>query len=190
LAENPHTDIEDPYIFYSAEPDKPCSGELFRRGFRQACKAVSDNPPGWVRNAREAEGTSPLWTVEAEKGKPWGEPEPGESVTERDGFEYRYRRSAERPEIPLCIDLEKRKLDFHSFRHFYASRMADRMAADKVARITGHRSKAMAEHYQSHVTDTVIAEAGRESAAAFSGILQFKKRHSFFKKNLESIGKR
>ncbi|MDR1024717.1 MAG: site-specific integrase, partial [Treponema sp.] len=115
LAENPHADVEDPYVFYSDSPDKPISGELLRRGLLRALKAA-------------------------------------------------------------CIDTAGRKVDFHSFRHYYASRMADRMTAEKVARITGHKSKAMAEHYQSHVTDMVIAEAGRESEEAFSGILQFKKR--------------
>jgi integrase len=115
LAENPHADIEDPYIFYSDSPDRPISGELLRRGLLCALKTAG-------------------------------------------------------------IDTAGRKVDFHSFRHYYASRMADRMPAEKVARITGHKSKAMAEHYQAHITSEVIAEAGRESAEAFSGILQFRKR--------------
>jgi integrase len=115
LAETPHTDIEDPYVFYSEAPDKPISGELLRRGLLRAIKAAG-------------------------------------------------------------IDTTGRKVDFHSFRHYYASRMADRMAADKVARITGHRSKAMAEHYQAHVTEAVIAEAGQKAGEAFSGILQFNRK--------------
>jgi integrase len=110
LAENPHTDIEDPFVFYSEAPGKPVSGELLRRGLLRSIKAAG-------------------------------------------------------------IDTTGRKVDFHSFRHYYASRMADRMAADKVARITGHRSKAMAEHYQSHVTETAIKDMGNAAAAVFAGVL-------------------
>jgi integrase len=114
LTENPHTDIEAPYVFYSEAPDKPISGELLRRGLLRAIKAAG-------------------------------------------------------------IDTAGRKVDFHSFRHYYASRMADRMAAAEVARVTGHRSKAMAEHYQAHITEKTVAEAGKIGAEVFSRIIQFSK---------------
>jgi integrase len=120
LAETPHTDIDNPYVFYSAEPDRPCSAELFRRGFRQACKAVSDNPPGWNREPETAEGTGTLWITQVERGKPWNKPEPANIVTVREErYEYCYKRSEELPETPVFIDLERRKLDIHSFRHYY-----------------------------------------------------------------------
>jgi integrase len=45
LEETPHQEVENPFVFYSPDPEKPCSAELFRRNFRRACKAVSDNPP-------------------------------------------------------------------------------------------------------------------------------------------------
>ncbi|GHU63560.1 hypothetical protein FACS189445_6790 [Spirochaetia bacterium] len=112
LAENPHTDIENPYIFYSENQDKPMSGKLLRSGLQRAIKTAG-------------------------------------------------------------IDTTGRAVDFHSFRHFYASRMADRMAADKVARITNHKSKAVAERYQSHVTEAVIAEAGKVAAEVFENIVKF-----------------
>jgi hypothetical protein len=51
--------------------------------------------------------------------------------------------------------------------------MADIVAADKVARITGHKSKSVAERYQSHITDGVIAELGVEAGQVFSNILRF-----------------
>jgi integrase len=114
LAESPHSDIADPYVFYSENPDKPMSGELLRRGLIRALQEAGINTAG-------------------------------------------------------------RKVDFHSFRHYYASRMADRMTADKVARITGHKSKAMAEHYQSHITEEMISEAGREAGEAFGNIFKFNK---------------
>jgi integrase len=112
LAENPHTGIDDPFVFYSEYPDKPIRGEPLLKGLVRAMAAAG-------------------------------------------------------------IDTTGRKVDFHSFRHYYASRMADRMAADQVARITGHKSKAMAEHYQSHITEAAITEAGRIGAEVFSNVLSF-----------------
>jgi integrase len=112
LAETPHWEIEDPYVFYSEAPDKPMSGDLLRHGLLRAMAAAG-------------------------------------------------------------IDTTGRKVDFHSFRHYYASRMADRMAAAEVARVTGHKSKAMATLYQSHVTEAAIAEAGKVGAEVFGNIIQF-----------------
>jgi hypothetical protein len=51
--------------------------------------------------------------------------------------------------------------------------MADRMAADKVAKVTGHRSKAAAKIYQDHVTEGILAEAGSEAAKEFDNVLRF-----------------
>jgi integrase len=114
LVENPHTDAEDPFLFFSESPDKPAQGDLFRRGLAKALKRAG-------------------------------------------------------------VDTTGRKVDFHSFRHYFASRMADKMAAAEVARITGHRSQAMAEHYQSHVTEKAVAEAGRIGAEVFGNILRFER---------------
>ncbi|MDR2743156.1 MAG: integrase [Treponema sp.] len=175
LEETPHQDLENPFVFYSPDPEKPCSAELFRRNFRRACKAVSENPPGWARSAGEAEGTGCLWVSKAENGKPWGTPESAEGIVAETCFEYRYRRSANKPGVPLYIDLENKKIDFHSFRHHYASRMADHMAADKVARITGHRSKAAAKIYQDHITKRILTEAASEAAQEFGNVLRFAK---------------
>jgi len=68
-----------------------------------------------------------------------------------------------------------RKIVFHSWRHFYAARMADRMAAEKISRITGHKSKAIFDEYADHITEENIEEVGRVGAEVFGNILQFKK---------------
>jgi integrase len=112
LEETPHRSSEQIFVFYSGNPDKPCSAMLFLRGLRRAIRAAG-------------------------------------------------------------IDIAGRKIDFHSFRHISASRMADRMAADKVAKVTGHRSKAAAKVYQDHVTGRILAEAGVEAAKEFGNILPF-----------------
>jgi len=43
----------------------------------------------------------------------------------------------------MSIDWRSRNICFHSWRHFYAARMADIEAAEKVSRITGHKSRAV-----------------------------------------------
>jgi integrase len=73
------------------------------------------------------------------------------------------------------IDHKARGIVFHSFRHYYAARMADRMTAEKIARITGHRSKEIFDHYAQHVTDENLEEVGKVGAEVFCNILQFRK---------------
>jgi integrase len=68
-----------------------------------------------------------------------------------------------------------RGIVFHSWRHYYAARMADRMTADQVSRITGHKSKAVFEEYADHLTNENIEEVGRVGAEVFANILQFRK---------------
>jgi integrase len=174
LKETPHQKIADPFIFYSADYDKPCSSELFRRNFKRACENISKLPPGWVVYPEKAKGKGPLWASICERNSPWSEPEPfkDEKLYES-SYRAIYCRNQTRPPMPLFIDLEKRKLDFHSFRHAFATRMAERMEADKVAKVAWHRSKAAAQIYQGHITDRILNEMGNEIAQEFKNILQF-----------------
>ena len=73
------------------------------------------------------------------------------------------------------IDTAARGIVYHSHRHYYAARLADKMTADQITRITGHKSKAVFNVYQDHIIDEnleVMAEAGQE---VFGNILQFRK---------------
>jgi integrase len=73
------------------------------------------------------------------------------------------------------IDAVARGIVFHSHRHYYAARMTDKMTAEQIARITGHKSKAVLEEYADHLIDEnleVMAEAAQES---FGKILSFRK---------------
>jgi integrase len=65
---------------------------------------------------------------------------------------------------------EARNIVFHGWRHFYAARMADIEAADKVSRITGHKSRAVFDAYAGHVTEAAIMDMGK-AAAVFAGVL-------------------
>jgi integrase len=69
------------------------------------------------------------------------------------------------------IDWRARNIVFHGWRHFYAARMADIEAADKVSRITGHKSRAVFDAYADHVTEAAIVDMGKAAAAVFAGVL-------------------
>jgi integrase len=71
----------------------------------------------------------------------------------------------------MGIDWRSRKICFHSWRHFYASRMSDIEAADKVSRITGHKSRAVFDAYADHVTEAAVRDMGKAAAAVFAGLL-------------------
>jgi integrase len=71
----------------------------------------------------------------------------------------------------MGIDWRARNIVFHGWRHFYAARMADIEAADKVSRITGHKSRAVFDAYADHVTEAAITDMGKAAAAVFTGVL-------------------
>jgi len=75
----------------------------------------------------------------------------------------------------IVIDARARNVVFHSWRHFYAARMADKMTADQIVRITGHKTKAVFEEYADHVIDENLEKMGRAAAESFDNILQFRK---------------
>jgi integrase len=75
----------------------------------------------------------------------------------------------------IGIDAEGRGIVFHSWRHYYAARMADRMTAEQVSRITGHKSRAVFEEYADHITEENLEEVGRVGAEVFGNLLQFRK---------------
>jgi len=73
------------------------------------------------------------------------------------------------------IDAETRGIVFHSWRHYFAARMADKMTADQISRITGHKSRAVFDTYADHVIDENIEVMAEAAAESFGKILQFKK---------------
>lgn len=68
-----------------------------------------------------------------------------------------------------------RNIVFHSWRHYYAARMADRMAADQIQRITGHKSRAIFDAYADHIDQENLDAVGKVGAEVFGNILQFPK---------------
>jgi integrase len=73
------------------------------------------------------------------------------------------------------IDWKGRRIVFHSWRHFFCSRMTDVMEGEKVARVSGHLSEKIFKRYADHIEQKNLAEVGKAAAGVFSTILQFRK---------------
>jgi integrase len=73
------------------------------------------------------------------------------------------------------IDAAARGIVFHSHRHYYAARMTDRMTAEQVSRVTGHKSLAVFEEYADHLTNENLEEVRSAGAEVFKNVLQFRK---------------
>jgi integrase len=71
------------------------------------------------------------------------------------------------------IDSGERGIVFHSHRHFFAARLADRMTADQISRITGHKSKAVLETYMDHVIDKNLEDVGDAAVEVFGKVPPF-----------------
>jgi integrase len=101
-----------------------------------------------------------------------GNPEQKDALGEEGVYiEKRYRKSLGKPEDPVFIDCKARNIVFHSHRHYYAARMTDCMTAEKVSRITGHKSMAVFEKYADHIISENLDEAREVGAGVFGDIL-------------------
>lgn len=89
------------------------------------------------------------------------------------GVNYANATDAERREARAAW--KARNVVFHSWRHFYASRLADHLAARKIMIATGHRTESVFDVYADHALESDLAEVGAVSAEVFGKILSFKK---------------
>jgi integrase len=69
---------------------------------------------------------------------------------------------------------DKRAVTFHSWRHYYSARMADRLEARTVMLATGHRTQAVFDAYAEHALESDMARLAATTADVFSSILPFK----------------
>jgi integrase len=196
VKENPHDTAADPFVFYGLLEDKPMDIQFLIDGLRGACREAGNNPAGWIVDRATAEGgdTGPLalWMIQGEKNPKgelqgtWSDPVqvqeailPGEypSAKSRDNhIEIRYRRDKSKPETPMIIDTQARNIVFHSWRHYYAARMMDKMTAEQVSRITGHKSEAVFAEYADHIIAENLEQMGKAGAEVFGNIIEFSKR--------------
>jgi integrase len=190
LEGNPHGG-EDRFIFWGTRADRPSAeGDFLRWGLKAACREVENHPPDWKAEPFGTAEDGTLWAIEGRRDKDgnlqgaWSDPEAVNRVISPDGriadmngnyTERLYTRAVTKPEKPAAIDYKQRKICFHSHRHFYCARLADKMTAEQIQRISGHRSKAVFEHYADHVITENVLEMGRAGQEVFGKILQFSK---------------
>jgi integrase len=71
----------------------------------------------------------------------------------------------------VLAEYNARGIDFHSWRHWYAKNMADRLDARTVQKATGHKTEAMLEHYADHELEGDLARLGVAAREAFGGLI-------------------
>jgi integrase len=69
---------------------------------------------------------------------------------------------------------KKRNVVFHSWRHFYAARMADRLEARKVMLATGHKTEAVFRGYAEHALENDLTEVAVTTGEVFQPLLPCK----------------
>jgi integrase len=66
---------------------------------------------------------------------------------------------------------KKRNVVFHSWRHFYSARMADKIEARKVMLATGHKTEAVFQGYANHALENDLEEVASTAKEVFGGLL-------------------
>jgi integrase len=69
---------------------------------------------------------------------------------------------------------DMRAVTFHSWRHYYSARMADKLEARTIMLATGHRTQAVFDAYAEHALESDMARLAATTADVFSSILSFK----------------
>ena len=62
---------------------------------------------------------------------------------------------------------------FHSWRHYFAARMADQIESRKAMLATGHRGKAVFDAYADHSTEKIFGEVRAVATETFGRLLSF-----------------
>jgi integrase len=75
----------------------------------------------------------------------------------------------------IKVDHKGRNIDFHSWRHFFCSKMTEILDGERVAKVSGHLSEAVFKKYASHTEAKNIQDVSKAAAQAFGNVLQFKK---------------
>jgi len=75
----------------------------------------------------------------------------------------------------INVDHKGRNITFHSWRHYFCSKITEKIEGEKVAKVSGHLSEAVFKKYADHIEAKNIKEVGNAAALAFGNVLQFKK---------------
>jgi len=75
----------------------------------------------------------------------------------------------------IGVDHKRRNITFHSWWHFFCSKITEIMDGEKVAKVSGHLSEAVFKKYTDHIEAKNIQDVGKAAAKAFGKVLPFKK---------------
>jgi integrase len=131
LKDNPHSG-DDPFVFFSLRPDRPCDQKVLLDGLKEAMDSV---------NA--------VYMEAAKKAK------------------------LEKPDI--AIDFKGRNITFHSWRHWFCSKITEKIDGEKVAKVSGRLSESVFKKYADHIEAKNIQDVGNAAAQAFGNVVQFRK---------------
>ena len=113
LQDNFHN-TDDPFVFYSMSPNKPCDCKVLLDGLKEALTKIK-------------------------------------------------------------VDHKNRNITFHSWRHWFCSKITELIDGEKVAKVSGHLSEGVFKKYASHIETKNIQDVGNAAAQAFGNVLQFRK---------------
>ena len=89
-----------------------------------------------------------------------------------------YKAAAEKAGLEkpkIRIDRGARNIVFHSWRHWFCSKITEIMDGEKVAKVSGHLTEAVFKKYADHIEAKTVQEVGEAAAQVFGNILQFRK---------------
>jgi integrase len=94
-------------------------------------------------------------------------------ILEGDSKEEKQRKRKEKKEavIRAVNYWKKRNVVFHSWRHFYAARMTDKLEARKVMLATGHKNEVVFKGYSDHRLESDLEEVAETTGEVFGGLL-------------------
>jgi integrase len=135
----------DGFIFYSVKPGVPIINSVPREALRSELVKLR------IGSAKLA----------------------GYKIRKGDSQEEKERKITEKREAKKEANRywKERNVVFHSWRHFYASRMTDRLEARKVMLATGHKTEAVFKKYSDRGVESDLLEVASTTGDVFGGIL-------------------
>jgi integrase len=71
------------------------------------------------------------------------------------------------------VDKKSRNIVFHSWRHFFCSKMTEKIDSERVAKVSGHISDSVFKKYADHIEAKNITEVNNVAAQVFRNIIPF-----------------
>jgi len=71
------------------------------------------------------------------------------------------------------IDFKARNITFHGWRHFFSARLLDKTNAEKIMRVTGHKTRAVFDSYSDHIEKENLLEIQSVTREVMGDIIPF-----------------